>query len=144
MKNNTQSNNIIKLTIVAGDFLILNALLAGMTEFHPWFAHWTPYRIRTLILLSNLALVISEYFNSPIIQERVVSVADILKRIMRLALGHSLFSVFFMRSLAREFVGGKFHLTFFLLFYNPSLSSFIYIRNISSQIFFNIISQKIT
>ena len=116
MKNNTQSNNIIKLTIVAGDFLILNALLAGMTEFHPWFAHWTPYRIRTLILLSNLALVISEYFNSPIIQERVVSVADILKRIMRLALGHSLFSVFFMRSLAREFVGGKFHLTFFLLF----------------------------
>lgn len=81
-----------------------------------WFAHWTGYKIRTLILLSNLGLLISEYFNPPIIQERIISVADILKRIMRLALTQSFFAFFFMKSLSLDFVGGRFQSVFCLLF----------------------------
>ena len=116
MRNNTQSNQIIMWMIVVIDFLILNFLLIVLTEFHPWFAHWTGYKIRTLILLSNLGLLISEYFNPPIIQERVISVADILKRIMRLALTQSFFAFFFMKSLSLDFVGGRFQSVFCLLF----------------------------
>ena len=116
MRNNTQSNQIIMWMIVVLDFLILNFLLSVLTEFHPWFAHWTGYKIRTLILLSNLGLLISEYFNPPIIQERIISVADILKRIMRLALTQSFFAFFFMKSLSLDFVGGRFQSVFCLLF----------------------------
>ena len=116
MRNNTQSNQIIMWMIAVIDFLILNFLLIVLTEFHPWFAHWTGYKIRTLILLSNLGLLISEYFNPPIIQERVISVADILKRIMRLALTQSFFAFFFMKSLSLNFVGGRFQSVFCLLF----------------------------
>lgn len=116
MRNNTQSNQIIMWMIAVIDFLILNFLLIVLTEFHPWFAHWTGYKIRTLILLSNLGLLISEYFNPPIIQERVISVADILKRIMRLALTQSFFAFFFMKSLSLDFVGGRFQSVFCLLF----------------------------
>ena len=116
MRNNTQSNQIIMWMIAVIDFLILNFLLIVLTEFHPWFAHWTGYKIRTLILLSNLGLLISEYFNPPIIQERIISVADILKRIMRLALTQSFFAFFFMKSLSLNFVGGRFQSVFCLLF----------------------------
>ena len=117
MRNNTQSNNLIMWMIVLIDFLILNSLLTVLTEFHPWFARWTPYKIRTLILLSNLGLLISEYFNSPIIQKRVISVSDILKRIFRLALAQSFFAFFFMKTLSLTFVGGRFQTVFFLLFF---------------------------
>lgn len=130
MRNNTQSNKVIMLVIVIVDFLILNALLTVLTEFHPWFAHWTHYKIRTLILLSNIGLLISEYFNSPIIHERVVSVADILKRISRLALAQSFFAFFFMKTLSLSFVGGRFQAVFFLLFFVTILLS----RTIERQV----------
>ena len=123
MRSNTQSNKIIMWMIVVIDFLLLNVLLIALTEFHPWFSNWLPYKIRTLILLNNIGLLISEYFNSPIIHERVVSVADILKRISRLALTQSFIAYFFMKALSLNFVGGRFEAVFFLLFFVTILLS---------------------
>ncbi len=103
--------------LIAVDFIIINFLLFLLTEYHQWFQSWTPQRIRTLILLSNLGLLISEYFNSPIVQMRVTSAGDILKRVLRLALVQSFCAFFFMKSLSLNFVGGRFQSLFCILFF---------------------------
>ena len=65
MKNNSQTNNLIMVLIVAVDFIILNVLLYYFMEYHPWFARWAPVKVRTLVLLSNIGLLIGEYIKSP-------------------------------------------------------------------------------
>jgi len=117
MKSNSQTNRLIMLTIVFIDFVLLNILLGLLLGFHPWFARWTPFRVRTLLLLSNIALLISEYFNSPIIQMRIISAGDVVKRVLQLTLVQSVIAIFFMKSLSTWFVGGKFQLAFFALFF---------------------------
>ena len=117
MRNNTRTNSIIMYMIIVIDIIILNTLLFLLTEFHSWFQYWTPSKVRTLLLLSNIALIIAEYFFSPIIQKRVISVGDILKRVIRLALTQSFFAFFFMKSLSLDFIGGRFQSLFCLLFF---------------------------
>ena len=123
MRNNTQTNRLIMLLIVVADFIVLNALLFVLVEYHPWFARWTPVRVRTLVLLSNIALLISEYFNSPIIQMRIISAGDVLKRVLQLTLVQSVIAIVFMKSLSVWFVGGRFQLAFFLLLFPCILCS---------------------
>jgi len=107
--------------IIGVDFMLINILLFFLTEYHPWFENWTPSKIRTLILLNNLALLISEYFNPPVIHKRVISVGDILNRILRLVLVQSLLAFFFMKSLTLSFVGGRFQSIFCLLYFITTL-----------------------
>ena len=68
-------------------------------------------------MLNNLALLISEYFNPPVIHRRVISVGDILNRILRLVLVQSFLAFFFMKSLSLSFVGGRFQSIFCLLYF---------------------------
>lgn len=115
MKNNIQTNIFIMLMIVVVDFLMVNALLYLLTEYHPWFARWTPLKVRTLVVLSNIGLVIGEYLNPPIIQKRAVSAGDIVKRVLRLSLLQGFFALFFMKMLYLGFVGGRFQAVFCIL-----------------------------
>lgn len=115
MKNNTQTNIVIMLMIVVVDFMMVNALLYLLTEYHSWFAGWTPMRVRTLILLSNIGLIIGEYLNPPIIQKRAISAGDIVKRVLRLSLLQGFFALFFMKMLYLGFVGGRFQAVFCVL-----------------------------
>lgn len=112
MNNNTQTNIFIMMMIVVVDFLIVNALLYLLTEYHPWFARWTPMKVRTLVLLSNIGLIIGEYLNPPIIQKRVISSGDIVKRVLQLSLLQGFFALFFMKMLYLGFVGGRFQAVF--------------------------------
>ena len=86
MKNNSQTYIIFMLMIIAVDFILVNGLLYLMTEYHPWFARWTPGKVRILILLSNAGLMIAEVLNPPIIQKRVISSGDAIKRVLQLSL----------------------------------------------------------
>ena len=117
MNSNSQTNSLMMYLIIGVDFMLINILLLLLTEYHPWFENWTPSKIRTLILLNNLALLISEYFNPPVIHRRVISVGDILNRILRLVLVQSFLAFFFMKSLSLSFVGGRFQSIFCLLYF---------------------------
>lgn len=116
MKNNSHTNSIIQYVIIVVDFVLLNILLYLLTKYHPWFELWIPSKIRTLILLNNIGLLLSEYFNLPVIHRRVISVGDILKRVLRFVLVQSFFAFFFMKILSLNFVGGRFQASFCLLF----------------------------
>lgn len=117
MNSNSQTNSLMMYLIIGVDFMLINILLLLLTEYHPWFDTWSPSKIRTLILLNNLALLISEYFNPPVIHKRVISVGDILNRILRLVLVQSFLAFFFMKSLSLSFVGGRFQSIFCLLYF---------------------------
>ena len=117
MNSNSQTNSLIMYLIIGVDFMLINILLLLLTDFHPWFDTWSPSKVRTLILLNNLALLISEYFNPPVIHRRVISVGDILNRILRLVLVQSFLAFFFMKSLSLSFVGGRFQSIFCLLYF---------------------------
>ena len=115
MNRNTQTNIFIMLLIVVVDFMMVNALLYFMTEYHPWFARWTPMKVRILVLLSNIGLVIGEYVNPPIIQKRAISSGDVVKRVLQLSLLQGFFAFFFMKMLSLGFVGGRFQAVFCML-----------------------------
>ena len=115
MNRNTQTNIFIMLLIVVVDFMMVNALLYFMTEYHPWFARWTPMKVRILVLLSNIGLVIGEYLNPPIIQKRAISSGDVVKRVLQLSLLQGFFAFFFMKTLSLGFVGGRFQAVFCML-----------------------------
>ena len=117
MNSNSQTNSLIMYLIIGVDFMLINILLLLLTDYHPWFDTWSPSKVRTLILLNNLALLISEYFNPPVIHRRVISVGDILNRILRLVLVQSFLAFFFMKSLSLSFVGGRFQSIFCLLYF---------------------------
>lgn len=115
MNRNTQTNIFIMLLIVVVDFMMVNALLYFITEYHPWFARWTPMKVRILVLLSNIGLVIGEYLNPPIIQKRAISSGDVVKRVLQLSLLQGFFAFFFMKTLSLGFVGGRFQAVFCML-----------------------------
>lgn len=84
MTKNNKSNNLIQYVVIAVDFVLLNLLLYLCTRYYPRIVDWTPSKIRLFAITLNVALLISHYFNSPIIHLRVISVGEIIQRIVRL------------------------------------------------------------
>lgn len=84
MKKINRTNDIIKWVIICVDFLLLNLLILLLLQCNPLMADWHGEQIRIFMIMTNIALVISEYFNSPLVHLRLVSIADILKRLPRL------------------------------------------------------------
>lgn len=84
MTNNSRTNNLVKIWVILADFVLLNLLLCLCAEYYPRIADWTPQKLRLFAITLNVALLISHYYNSPIVHLRVISVGDIIKRIIRL------------------------------------------------------------
>lgn len=84
MTNNSRTNSLVKVWVIVADFVLLNLLLYLCAEYYPRMADWTPRKLRLFAITLNVALLISHYYNSPIIHLRVVSVGDIIKRIVKL------------------------------------------------------------
>ena len=74
----------MKWIIIAIDFLLLNILIFLCILYYPRMSTWTSYSIRLFYITLNVALLISHYYNSPIIQKRLVSIGDILRRVIYL------------------------------------------------------------
>ena len=107
MRNNNQTNNMVKWAVIVVDFLLLNILLLLCAQYYPKMADWTPSKVRLFVITFNVALVISHYYNSPIIHKRMVSVGDILQRVIRLVAVMVLLAYLMMKgvSLSRTRVG---------------------------------------
>ena len=84
MTNNSRTNSLVKVWVIVADFVLLNLLLFLCVAYYPRIADWTPMKVRLFAITLNVALLISHYYNSPIIHHRVVSVGDIIKRVIKL------------------------------------------------------------
>ena len=110
MTNNSQTNRLIMFMVVGVDFVILNALLYLIKDYHPWLEDWSPIKVRILVLLSNIGLLIGEFINPPIVHKRSISAGNVVKRVLQLSLLQGFFAVFLMKILRLNFVGGRLQL----------------------------------
>lgn len=99
MTNNSQSNEIIKWVIIVADFIILNALLVAFMKWHPKMALWAADSRHVFFLASNLAMVISESWFYTVIHRRLVSSAEILRRIVLLTMAQTVLAYMFVKLL---------------------------------------------
>lgn len=86
MSSNNQSNRIIKWIVMAGDFLLLNAIIFGFTLWHWRMNPWPEGKVEVFFLVNNIALILSEMKFSTIVHLRLVSAGDILQRIVGLTI----------------------------------------------------------
>ena len=97
MRSNNQTNTMIKWHIIAGDFLLLNALLLMALYSFPEFVKWDDEKSRLFFVVCNIALLFSEYRFCTIIHKRIVGADSILKRTALLALTFTLISYLLLR-----------------------------------------------
>ena len=106
MRTNNQTNDIIKWAVIFVDFLLLNALMILLAKYNPLMEDWHMERIRVFMIMTNIALLISEYYNPPLVHIRLVSVGDILKRLTRLASVMALIAYLLMKGTNQRFPVG--------------------------------------
>lgn len=97
MRRNDRSNRLIMWLVVVGDFVLLNALIYASGEQMATMASWSWERMRTFVLVSNIALLISEWKFHTTIHERLVSAGDVLKSIVLLTITQMALAYMMMR-----------------------------------------------
>ena len=98
MKNNNQSNRLIKWMVIAFDFVILWAILfLTINTFHV-FGCWDEDKEALFWLLNFLSLLLAETRFSTIIHQRQAGAGEILKRTTLLALTYTLLSYLSLRA----------------------------------------------
>lgn len=116
MNTNSQTNNLIKWFIILIDFIVLNLLLLLCRKYHPQMVILNAWMANSSFLMNNLALMVSEYYNSPIIHRRIVSVGDILQRIFRLSMVQMILAFLMVKIQTDRFPAGKTELTLGVMF----------------------------
>ena len=86
VRNNNQSNSIIKWIAIIGDFFVLNAVIVVFSYWHWRVSMWGSGRLEIFILASNISLMIAQLRFSTIIHLRLVGAGDILQRIVGLVM----------------------------------------------------------
>ena len=97
MNKNNQTNTLIKWSIIAGDSVVLNMVLAIFIAWHPRIGTWNWGQIRLFILICNIALIVSEWYNHTIIYQRIVSGGEVLKRIVFLTMTQTVVAYLLMK-----------------------------------------------
>ena len=86
MRTNNRTNSQIKGVVVVVDFLLLNILLLLYSHFSPLMTGWEATRIRIFFITLNVALLIGQFYRSTIIHLRNITLEDIAKRVLGLAI----------------------------------------------------------
>ena len=84
MRNNNQSNELIKWLVIAGDFIVLNLLMLAFAKWHWQMADWGVGMKEVYILVNNIALMLSLSQFQTIVHLRVVGAGEMLRRVLGL------------------------------------------------------------
>ena len=97
IKNNKQTNRLIRLLIIAGDFVVLWVLLYFLVGTIPMSEGWDEEKGRAFWMVCTFAFVVAEYLFPSVIHERVVGANNILRRSTMLVATHTLLSYLLLR-----------------------------------------------
>ena len=103
VRNNNQSNSIIKWIAIIGDFFVLNAVIVVFSYWHWRVSMWGSGRLEIFILASNISLMIAQLRFSTIIHLRLVGAGDILQRIVGLVMTQVVVAYFLLKVLPYKF-----------------------------------------
>ena len=116
MTSNDQMNNLIKLAIIIIDFIVMNLLIWFFVNFQHVAMGWSWTMKWAFLFASNFALLLSELQFSPVVHSRMASAADILRRIVGLALMQMIVAYIMLKGLGTISPSGKVLLSFMLYF----------------------------
>ena len=102
MRNNNQSNSIIRWLVVAGDFVLLNVIMLAFAHWHWRMNSWPEGRLEIFVLVNNLALMLGEVRYSTIIHQRIVNAGDILRRVVKLTVLQSVLAYVVLKVFAYD------------------------------------------
>lgn len=98
MKNNNQSNRLIRWIVIALDFVLLWIILFLSIDIFDVFGQWERNEEHIFWLLCTLSLLLSETRYGTIIHQRQVSVGEILKRTTMLVIISTLLTYLSLRA----------------------------------------------
>ena len=98
MRNNNQTNRLIKWIVVAFDFVILWCILWITIDLFLTYERWEDDKRMTFWLLCNISFLLAETRFGTIIHERQVGAGDILKRTVMLVGTYTLLIYLFLRA----------------------------------------------
>ena len=90
MSNNNQSNRLIKWMVVAGDFVLLNAIILVGATLSWRVNNWPDRSLEIFILVNNIALILAMTKFSTIIHQRMIGAGDVLQRLVGLTMVQSI------------------------------------------------------
>jgi len=99
MRNNDRTNRLIKWMVIASDFVILNAILYAFSKEDGALKTWEWSQLRTFFIVSNMALLVSEWIFPTIIHERIVSAGDVLRKVVVVTMSQTAIAYVAMRHL---------------------------------------------
>ena len=99
IRNNHQTNRLIQLFIIVGDFAVLWVLLYYLVGTIPQSEGWDEEKGRAFWMVCTFAFVVAEYLFPSVIHERVVGANNILRRSTMLVATHTLLSYLLLRAI---------------------------------------------
>ena len=99
IRNNNYTNRLIKLLVMASDFVVLWALLLVTVRFIPNSETWSEGTKRVFMMVCTVAMLIAEWRFPTVIHERVVGANDILQRCTFLVMTQMLLSYLMLRAI---------------------------------------------
>ena len=117
MKSNNQTNNLIKWLIIVTDFVVLNLLVWLFTKHNPTVMKWSWEMKWVFLFGNNLALLLSEARFPTVTHERMVSVADILRRVVLLSLMQAGIAYVLLRVMSTGIPIGRVMLVFMPIYF---------------------------
>ena len=87
---------------MVGDFVLLNAIILGFSQWHWLMGTWDEGRLEIFILVSNMALMLAQLRFSTIIHLRLVGAGDILERLVGLTVQQALIAYVLLKVFAYD------------------------------------------
>ena len=100
MRRNDQSNNVLKWTVIACDFILLNLIIFAFVRWHWRMETWGPGNVEIFILASNLALLLSQLKFPTVIHQRLVGAGDIIRKLTLLTSTQALLGYLLIKAFA--------------------------------------------
>ena len=90
MRNNNQSNRLIKWMVMVSDFFLLNGIIMLAATMSWKVDCWPDHSLKIYILVNNIALMLAMLRFSTIIHLRLISAGDVIQRLVGLTMLQSL------------------------------------------------------
>ena len=105
-KDRYHGNDLIRIAIIIGDFLLLNLLVyLCLEQFDEKTPDYFMDHNAVVVMVANFAMMVAEYFFNTIAYHRRLSAIDLLRRVFMLSATQSALMFFLLRSISR---GGGF------------------------------------
>lgn len=105
-KDRYHGNDLIRIAIIIGDFLLLNLLVyLCLEQFDDKTPDYFMDHNAVVVMVANFAMLVAEYFFNTIAYHRRLSAVDLLRRVFMLSATQSALMFFLLRSISR---GGGF------------------------------------